>query len=197
MRSSCSLSASPTVFFPIIVTMCSPLHLRRHCCPSAWCSSLPEILTCNQKCPRYYVDLGVAFAATAKPVFVHCCSSSRTLALPLRLFMLTFVFRFFGVQVLRRYLVQNRDDYVKYNKIVGLITKLTARLKVNRRMQIRTSGCCGCRGTISRSLALSCQIYLAIASTDCSGRRLFCCFYRCLRKSARLCKSGTEKRRAS
>lgn len=35
-----------------------------------------------------------------------------------------------GGQVLRRYLVQNRDDYVKYNKIVGLITKLTARLKV-------------------------------------------------------------------
>ncbi|CAN0588162.1 unnamed protein product, partial [Ectocarpus sp. 12 AP-2014] len=33
------------------------------------------------------------------------------------------------IQVLRRYLVQNRDDYVKYNKIVGLITKLTARLK--------------------------------------------------------------------
>ncbi|CAN0514305.1 unnamed protein product, partial [Scytosiphon promiscuus] len=36
----------------------------------------------------------------------------------------------YSVQVLRRYLVQNRDDYVKYNKIVGLITKLTARLKV-------------------------------------------------------------------
>ncbi|CAN0096921.1 unnamed protein product [Laminaria digitata] len=33
------------------------------------------------------------------------------------------------IQVLRRYLVQNRDDYVKYNKIVGLITKLTSRLK--------------------------------------------------------------------
>lgn len=35
-----------------------------------------------------------------------------------------------GMQVLRRYLVQNRDDYVKYNRIVGLITKLTARLQV-------------------------------------------------------------------
>lgn len=45
--------------------------------------------------------------------------------------------------------MQNRDDYVKYNKIVGLITKLTARLKVNltlchgsRRMwsQLHTAG---------------------------------------------------------
>lgn len=27
--------------------------------------------------------------------------------------------------------MQNRDDYVKYNRIVGLITKITARLKVN------------------------------------------------------------------
>lgn len=36
-----------------------------------------------------------------------------------------------STQVLRRYLVQNRDDYVKYNKIVGLITKITARLKVS------------------------------------------------------------------
>ncbi|CAM9178141.1 unnamed protein product [Discosporangium mesarthrocarpum] len=33
------------------------------------------------------------------------------------------------IKVIRRYLIQNRDDYHKYNKIVGLITKLTARLK--------------------------------------------------------------------
>jgi U3 small nucleolar ribonucleoprotein protein IMP3 len=29
------------------------------------------------------------------------------------------------VQVMRRYHIQNRDDYKKYNKIAGLITKLT------------------------------------------------------------------------
>ncbi|CAM9671939.1 unnamed protein product [Ascophyllum nodosum] len=34
------------------------------------------------------------------------------------------------IQILRRYLVQNRDDYTKYNKIVGLITKITAKLKM-------------------------------------------------------------------
>lgn len=45
-------------------------------------------------------------------------------------FIVSGTFRCCGGQVLRRYLVQNRDDYVKYNKIVGLITKLTARLKV-------------------------------------------------------------------
>ncbi|CAM9802760.1 unnamed protein product [Chrysoparadoxa australica] len=33
------------------------------------------------------------------------------------------------IKVLRRYLIQNRDDYVKYNKLVGYITKLSARLK--------------------------------------------------------------------
>ena len=31
--------------------------------------------------------------------------------------------------VVRRYLLQNREDYVKYNKVVGKITKLTAALK--------------------------------------------------------------------
>ena len=33
------------------------------------------------------------------------------------------------IQILRRYRVQNRDDYHKYNKIAGLITKLTSKLK--------------------------------------------------------------------
>lgn len=33
------------------------------------------------------------------------------------------------IQVMRRYHVQNREDYVKYNRLVGGITKLTARLK--------------------------------------------------------------------
>jgi len=32
-------------------------------------------------------------------------------------------------QVMRRYHIQNRDDYKKYNKIVGMITKLTNVLK--------------------------------------------------------------------
>ena len=32
-------------------------------------------------------------------------------------------------QVLRRYLIQDREDYVKYSRIVGTITKLVARLK--------------------------------------------------------------------
>lgn len=33
------------------------------------------------------------------------------------------------IKVLRRYHVQDRDDYLKYNKVAGLITKLTAMLK--------------------------------------------------------------------
>jgi len=33
------------------------------------------------------------------------------------------------VQVLRRYHITNRDDYVKYNRIVGKIKKLTNKLK--------------------------------------------------------------------
>ncbi len=32
-------------------------------------------------------------------------------------------------QVMRRYHIQDRDDYKKYNKIVGMITKLTNVLK--------------------------------------------------------------------
>ena len=32
-------------------------------------------------------------------------------------------------QVMRRYHIQNRDDYKKYNKICGMITKLTCILK--------------------------------------------------------------------
>jgi U3 small nucleolar ribonucleoprotein protein IMP3 len=31
--------------------------------------------------------------------------------------------------VIRKYLLQNREDYIKYNKIVGHITKLVAKLK--------------------------------------------------------------------
>jgi len=33
------------------------------------------------------------------------------------------------LQVMRRYHIQNRDDYKKYNKIVGMITKLTNMMK--------------------------------------------------------------------
>ena len=33
-------------------------------------------------------------------------------------------------QIIRRYLLQNREDYKKYNKIVGNITKLIAKLKL-------------------------------------------------------------------
>lgn len=32
-------------------------------------------------------------------------------------------------QVMRTYHIQNRDDYKKYNKVVGMITKLTSLLK--------------------------------------------------------------------
>ena len=32
--------------------------------------------------------------------------------------------------VVRRYLLQNREDYIKYNKIVGKITKLCGKLKL-------------------------------------------------------------------
>jgi U3 small nucleolar ribonucleoprotein protein IMP3 len=32
-------------------------------------------------------------------------------------------------QVMRRYHIQERDDYKKYNKLVGLVTKLTNVLK--------------------------------------------------------------------
>uniref|UniRef100_A0A6U3VKU4 U3 small nucleolar ribonucleoprotein protein IMP3 n=1 Tax=Ditylum brightwellii TaxID=49249 RepID=A0A6U3VKU4_9STRA len=32
-------------------------------------------------------------------------------------------------KILRRYHIQNREDYVAYNKICGLVTKLTAKLK--------------------------------------------------------------------
>lgn len=56
-----------------------------------------------------------------------------------------FSFAFFD-QVLRRYLVQNRDDYVKYNKIVGLITKLTSRLKVQYERSVRSPAVSFCRG---------------------------------------------------
>jgi len=34
-----------------------------------------------------------------------------------------------GCQVMRRYHIQDRDDYMKYNKMVGMITKLTNMLK--------------------------------------------------------------------
>jgi len=34
------------------------------------------------------------------------------------------------IQILRRYHVQNRDDYVKYSKVAGTITKLAAKLKL-------------------------------------------------------------------
>lgn len=30
---------------------------------------------------------------------------------------------------MRRYHIQNRDDYKKYNKVVGMVTKLTNMLK--------------------------------------------------------------------
>mmetsp|Transcript_14415 Transcript_14415/g.28465 ORF Transcript_14415/g.28465 Transcript_14415/m.28465 type:complete len:184 (+) Transcript_14415:55-606(+) len=33
------------------------------------------------------------------------------------------------IKVLRRYHVQDRDDYIRYNKLAGLITKLTSQLK--------------------------------------------------------------------
>eukprot|EP00744_Colponema_vietnamica_P013743 GILI01019271.1.p1 GENE.GILI01019271.1~~GILI01019271.1.p1 ORF type:complete len:184 (-),score=22.15 GILI01019271.1:45-596(-) len=33
------------------------------------------------------------------------------------------------VKILRRYLIQNREDYVKYNRLCGHVTKLTAILK--------------------------------------------------------------------
>jgi U3 small nucleolar ribonucleoprotein protein IMP3 len=33
------------------------------------------------------------------------------------------------IKILRKYLVQNREDYTKYNKICGLITSLVSRLK--------------------------------------------------------------------
>lgn len=34
-----------------------------------------------------------------------------------------------ALQVMRRYHIQNRDDYKKYNKVVGMVTKLTNMLK--------------------------------------------------------------------
>jgi U3 small nucleolar ribonucleoprotein protein IMP3 len=33
------------------------------------------------------------------------------------------------ISVLRRYYIQDREDYIKYNKLVGQITKLVAKLK--------------------------------------------------------------------
>lgn len=33
------------------------------------------------------------------------------------------------MQVMRRYHIQDRDDYRKYNKVVGMVTKLTNMLK--------------------------------------------------------------------
>lgn len=33
------------------------------------------------------------------------------------------------IKVLRRYHVQDRDDYVRYNKLAGLVTKLSSQLK--------------------------------------------------------------------
>lgn len=35
----------------------------------------------------------------------------------------------FGLQVLRRYHIQDRDDYKKYNKLCGHVTKLASMLK--------------------------------------------------------------------
>ena len=33
-------------------------------------------------------------------------------------------------KIIRKYLLQNRDDYTKYNKIVGHVTKLVAKFKL-------------------------------------------------------------------
>jgi hypothetical protein len=33
------------------------------------------------------------------------------------------------LQVMRRYHIQDRDDYTKYNKVVGMVTKLTNMLR--------------------------------------------------------------------
>ena len=33
------------------------------------------------------------------------------------------------IKIMRRYLVQGRDDYLKYNKIAGYVTKLVSKLK--------------------------------------------------------------------
>jgi U3 small nucleolar ribonucleoprotein protein IMP3 len=33
------------------------------------------------------------------------------------------------IKIIRRYLIQNRDDYHKYNKLCGIITKFVARVK--------------------------------------------------------------------
>lgn len=37
-------------------------------------------------------------------------------------------------KVLRRYHVQDKNDYVAYNRICGMITKLSAKLKVSLRV---------------------------------------------------------------
>ena len=34
-----------------------------------------------------------------------------------------------GLQIIRRYHIQNRDDYKKYNKICGIVTKLVSVIK--------------------------------------------------------------------
>ncbi|KOB61462.1 hypothetical protein PFHG_03213, partial [Plasmodium falciparum HB3] len=34
------------------------------------------------------------------------------------------------VKVLRKYVIQNREDYTKYNKICGYITKLVSKLRL-------------------------------------------------------------------
>ena len=34
-------------------------------------------------------------------------------------------------KILRRYHIQNREDYVAYSKICGMVTKLAAKLKVS------------------------------------------------------------------
>ena len=45
-------------------------------------------------------------------------------------------------KIMRKYHLQNREDYVSYNRIVGMVTKLTAKLKVCACVCMRWYQCC-------------------------------------------------------
>jgi U3 small nucleolar ribonucleoprotein protein IMP3 len=60
-----------------------------------------------------------------------CTPSSSVFACPLRLGSAAHrrAGRLPAAQVMRRYHIQDRDDYTKYNKLCGMVTRLVATLK--------------------------------------------------------------------
>jgi hypothetical protein len=63
------------------------------------------------------------------PQCLSACLKAQCLPACLKAAHSTAALLLWWAQVMRRYHIQNRDDYKKYNKIVGMITKMTNMLK--------------------------------------------------------------------